>query len=129
VRLTALAASLPATVPFIGPEAQERATGRRFTARIGANESVFGPSPAAVAAMAEAAAEAWRYGDPESFELKAALAAHHGVGPENVAVGEGIDGLLGNLVRLLVAEGTPVPDLRLPRRGLRRAARHRALSR
>ena len=82
--------------------------GRPFVARIGANESVFGPSPQAVAAMAEAAAGAWRYGDPENFELKAALAAHHGVAPANVAVGEGIDGLLGNLVRLLVAPGTPV---------------------
>ena len=108
----------------------------RSSARIGANESVFGPSPRAVAAMAEAAAGAWRYGDPENYELKAALAAHHGVGPENVAVGEGIDGLLGNLVRLLVAArhagrdlGRRLSDLRLPRRGLRRAARHRALPR
>lgn len=108
MRLTPLAASLPATVPFVGPEAQERAMGRRFVARIGANESVFGPSPRAVAAMAEAAASVWMYGDPELHELKAAIAAHHGVRPENVTVGEGIDGLLGNLVRLLVAPGTPV---------------------
>ena len=58
--------------------------------------------------MADAAANCWMYGDPELFELKAALAAHHGVTPANVTVGEGIDGLLGNLVRLLVAPGTPV---------------------
>jgi histidinol-phosphate aminotransferase len=108
MRLTRLAASLPASVPFVGPEAQERAMGRPFAARIGANESVFGPSPQAVAAMAAAAAEAWRYGDPEVFALKAAIAAHHGVTPANVAVGEGIDGLLGLLVRLLVAPGTAV---------------------
>jgi histidinol-phosphate aminotransferase len=108
MRLTPLAASLPATVPFVGPETQERAMGRAFAARIGANESVFGPSPRAVAAMVAAASEVWRYADPELFELKAALAAHHGVAPANIAVGEGIDGLLGNLVRLLVAPGTPV---------------------
>jgi histidinol-phosphate aminotransferase len=108
MRLTPLAASLPATVPFVGPEAQERAIGRRFVARIGANESVFGPSPKAVAAMAAAAAEVWRYGDPENFELSAAIAAHHGMRPANVVVGEGIDGLLGNLVRLTVGPGTPV---------------------
>jgi histidinol-phosphate aminotransferase len=82
--------------------------GQPFVARLGANESVFGPSPGAVAAMAEAAAGVWRYGDPELFDLKAALAAHHGVRPENVTVGEVIDGLLGNLVRLLVAPGTAV---------------------
>jgi histidinol-phosphate aminotransferase len=82
--------------------------GRPVAARIGANESVFGPSPQAVAAMQAAAGEVWRYGDPENHDLKAALAAHHGVAPANVVVGEGIDGLLGYLVRLLIAPGTPV---------------------
>jgi histidinol-phosphate aminotransferase len=107
-RYTPLVDSLPATVPFVGPEAQERARGRAFRARIGANESVFGPSPKAVAAMQAAAAEVWKYGDPEIHALRAALAAHHGVGPENIVVGEGIDGLLGYLVRMLVAPGDPV---------------------
>jgi histidinol-phosphate aminotransferase len=107
-RLTDLVASLPATVPFVGPEAQERARGAAFVARLGANESVFGPSPRAVEAMRLAAAEVWRYGDPEAHDLRHAIAAHHGVEPANVMIGEGIDGLLGNLVRLLVAPGTPV---------------------
>ena len=44
-RTTALAKKLPSTVPFVGPEAQERAQERAFRVRIGANESVFGPSP------------------------------------------------------------------------------------
>ncbi len=108
MRLTPLAARLPAAVPFVGPETQERALGRRFVARIGANESVFGPSPQAIAAMQAAVAEVWKYADPELHELRAALAARHGVQPANIAIGEGIDGLLGNLVRLLVAEDTPV---------------------
>ena len=108
MRLAPLAASLPATVPFVGPEAQERALGRRFAARLGANESVFGPSPAALEAMREAAAEAWMYGDPEVHDLRAALAARHGVPMEAIVTGEGIDGLLGSLVRLLVAPGDPV---------------------
>jgi histidinol-phosphate aminotransferase len=95
-------------VPFVGPEAQERARGAPFDARMGANESVFGPSPHAVAAMAEAAKDAWMYGDPEVLDLRRALAAHHRVAPQNVVVGEGIDGLLGYLVRLLVAPGDAV---------------------
>ena len=107
-RLTPLAASLPATVPFVGPEAQERASGRPFTARLGANESVFGPSPKAIAAMREAAAEVWKYGDPESHDLRHALAEHHGVHPHNIVVGAGIDGLLGSTVRLFCPEGGPV---------------------
>ena len=45
-------ASLPATVPFIGPETLQRRRGAAFDARLGANENGFGPSPAAIAAAA-----------------------------------------------------------------------------
>ncbi|MDF1728646.1 MAG: pyridoxal phosphate-dependent aminotransferase, partial [Sulfitobacter sp.] len=105
-RLTPLAQSLPATVPFVGPETQERQQGASFTARLGANESVFGPSPKAVTAMAEAGI--WMYGDPESHDLRTALAAHHGITLDHLLVGEGIDGLLGYLVRLMVGPGDAV---------------------
>lgn len=107
-RLTPLADSLPATVPFVGPETQERARGRDFAARLGANENTFGPSPNAIAAMAEAAGDIWMYGDPENHDLRQALAAHHGISAENIMVGEGIDGLLGYLVRLLIGPGDKV---------------------
>jgi histidinol-phosphate aminotransferase len=105
---TDLVQGLPSTVPFVGPEAQERASGRKFRARIGANESVFGPSPKAVAAMFDAAAEAWKYCDPENHDLKGALAGLHGVAPANIVVGEGIDALLGYTVRLFVEPGVAV---------------------
>ncbi|MDG2406530.1 MAG: pyridoxal phosphate-dependent aminotransferase [Paracoccaceae bacterium] len=107
-RYTSLIDSLPATVPFVGPETQERAMGIPFRARLGANESVFGPSPAAIQAMCDKAADLWQYGDPTSYELTIALAAHHGIGVENLIVGEGIDGLLGYLVRMLVGAGDTV---------------------
>ncbi|KIC43786.1 histidinol-phosphate aminotransferase [Ruegeria sp. ANG-S4] len=107
-RYTPLTQSLPATVPFVGPETQERQRGAPFDARIGANESVFGPSPRAVEALQQAARDIWMYGDPENYDLRHALAAHHGVAPENIVVGEGIDGLLGYLVRLMVAPGDAV---------------------
>jgi histidinol-phosphate aminotransferase len=107
-RFTPIVDKLPSTVPFVGPETQERNRGRQFRARIGANESVFGPSPRAVEAMERAVAEAWKYCDPENHDLKHALAAHHGVTPENIVVGEGIDGLFGYAVRLLVEPGITV---------------------
>ncbi len=107
-RLTALVDTLPSTVPFVGPETQERARGKPFRARIGANENVFGPSPAAIEAMGEAASGIWKYCDPENFDLKRALARHHGVAPENVVVGEGIDGLLGYTVRLVTEPGVAI---------------------
>lgn len=105
---TPLVASLPSTVPFVGPETQERARGSVFDARLGANESVFGPSPKAIKAMAEAAAEIWKYGDPENHDLRNALAKKHGVAPENIVVGEGIDGMFGYINRMFVAPGVTV---------------------
>ncbi|MDO5613527.1 MAG: pyridoxal phosphate-dependent aminotransferase [Paracoccus sp. (in: a-proteobacteria)] len=108
MRFAPIPASLPATVPFTGPETLERRAGLPFRARLGANENGFGPSPRAVAAMAAAAGESWKYGDPDLFDLKTALAAHCGVTAAHLTVGEGIDGLLGNLVRLLIAPGDAV---------------------
>ena len=108
MKLTPLAASLPSTVPFVGPESQERARNRPFQARLGANESLFGPSPKAVDAIKSAAADIWKYGDPEFHDLRQALAKHHSCRPENITVGEGIDGLLGNLTRLLISQNDPV---------------------
>ena len=95
-------------MPFVGPEAQERARGRPFRARLGANENVFGPSPKAVAAMESAAREVWMYGDATSHASARGLGRGLGVAPGNVLVGEGIDGLLGYLVRLMVGPGDPV---------------------
>jgi len=48
------------------------------------------------------------YADPESHELTAALATHHRTTPAHIMVGEGIDGLLGLLVRLYVGPGDAV---------------------
>ena len=107
-RFTSVVAPLPSTVPFVGPEAQERARGGAFRARIGANESVFGPSPKAIEAMRRAAADCWMYCDPENHDLKAALALDLGVGFDNVVVGEGIDSLFGYTVRLFVEPGDAV---------------------
>jgi len=110
ISFTPLIESLPSTVPFVGPETILRRSGIPLRARIGANESVFGPSPKAIAAMQEAAHESWKYGDPEVHDLRAAIARHHGIGIENVTVGEGIDGLLGIAVRLFVEPGVTVAN-------------------
>ena len=106
--LTPLVASLPSFVPFVGPEAQQRSRGAPFRARIGANESRFGPSPTVIAAMAAAAKDMWMYCDPDNHDLKAAIAAHLGVGIDNVVVGEGIDGLLNLAVRMYAPAGAAV---------------------
>ncbi len=100
--------ALPSSTPFVGPEAQERQRGRPFIARLGANESGFGPSPKAIEAMARTAPQMWKYCDPENFELRHALAAYYGLDAANFAIGSGIDGVLEGTCRLYVEPGTPV---------------------
>ncbi|MEX0408216.1 pyridoxal phosphate-dependent aminotransferase [Aquibium sp. LZ166] len=106
--LTRLAEALPSTVPFVGPENQERQRGAAFRARIGANESGFGPAPSVIAAMARVAGDMWKYCDPDNFDLKEALARHLGIAAQNIMIGEGIDGLLGLAVRLYAGPGDAV---------------------
>jgi histidinol-phosphate aminotransferase len=105
---TSLARELPATVPFVGPEAIERNRHLQVKARIGANESGFGPAPSVKAAMVKAIEETWKYTDPENFELRSAIARHHGVNRDQINIGEGIDGILGQIVRLIIEPGMPV---------------------
>ena len=115
IPFTRLAASLPASVPFVGPEAMERARGSAFDARIGANESACGPSPRALEAMIAAleTGEPRLYGDPESHALRTALARHHGIAPDEIVVDAGIDTLLGVTVRLFMEPG----DIAISSRG------------
>ncbi len=107
-RLTPLAAALPSTIPFVAPETMEAGRGAPFDARLGANELSFGPSPKATAAMQTALNGIWKYGIPENEPLRSALAAQINVAPKAITIGEGIDGLLGILVRLYVGAGDAV---------------------
>lgn len=76
--------------------------------RLGANESAFGPSPLALAAMAAELPHLSWYGDPESYELRTLLARKHGCRPDNICVGAGIDDLMGLAVRAFVSPGERV---------------------
>ena len=58
--------------------------------------------------MKDAAQDVWQYGDPEMHDLRQALAGHHGVDADNIMPGEGIDGLLGTLARLMIAPGDSI---------------------
>ncbi|HEY1796778.1 MAG TPA: histidinol-phosphate transaminase [Stellaceae bacterium] len=82
--------------------------------KLNTNESPFGPSPLAVEAMRAAAAESLRlYPDPEATELREALAAHHGVKPEEVFVGNGSDEVLAHAFVALLKQPKPLlfPDV------------------
>ncbi|MGZ3497117.1 MAG: aminotransferase class I/II-fold pyridoxal phosphate-dependent enzyme [Vulcanimicrobiaceae bacterium] len=98
--------AIPLTTPFIGPEQLMREGGFGSLLRLGANESSFGPSPRAVEVMASELPHLSWYGDPESYDLRAALALKHGCGIENISVGSGIDDLMGLAVRAFLAPGS-----------------------
>ena len=50
-RLTNIVKSLPASIPFVAPEEHERIVGQKFSARLGANENCYGPSPKVLEAV------------------------------------------------------------------------------
>ena len=102
---TPLVAAIPPMTPFVAPEELARRVGRSELLRLGANESAFGPSPRAIAAMREAALLTSWYGDPESLELRAALAARHACAHDEIVVASGIDDLMGLVVRAFCAPG------------------------
>jgi histidinol-phosphate aminotransferase len=106
-------AAVPAVTPFVAPEELARRAGRDSLLRLGANESAFGPSPKAIAAMQAGIAHTSWYGDPESVDLRTALAARHACALENIVIGSGIDDLMSLIVRTFCAPG----DVSLATRG------------
>ena len=62
--------------------------------KLASNENPLGPSPQAIAAMQQAAADVYTYPDPLCRELTQALAAHWQVDPEGIVVGRGSDEII-----------------------------------
>ena len=107
-RYATILQGLPASTPFVGPETLERQRGNAYRLRLGANESAFGISPKAQAVLEAEAQRANWYCDPEHHDLRQALAAEAGCEGANIVVGEGIDGILGLLVRAFIDPGDAV---------------------
>jgi histidinol-phosphate aminotransferase len=82
--------------------------------KLNTNESPFGPSPLALAAMRDAANESQRlYPDPEATVLRTTLAAYHGVDAAQVFVGNGSDEVIGHAFAALLKHDRPLlyPDV------------------
>lgn len=81
-------------------EALARETGLADIIKLASNESPLGPSPGALAAAQEALLQVARY--PEEYNLKAALAEHHGIDPQEITLGHGSSELFVHLATLLL---------------------------
>ena len=83
--------------------------------KLNTNENPYGPSPLALKAIKEAADSRLRlYPDPESRALREAIAARHGLAPEQVFVGNGSDEVLAHVFHgLFMRAGRPLlmPDI------------------
>jgi histidinol-phosphate aminotransferase len=96
--------------PYI-PGEQPRIAG---LVKLNTNESPLPPSPRALQAMREAANETLRlYPEPDSFKLRETLARYHGLGAENVFVGNGSDEVLAHTFVALLKHERPLlfPDV------------------
>ena len=71
--------------------------------KLASNENPLGMSPKAQAALEAAVGTLERY--PDDFELKAAVAAHTGLGRERIVLGNGSNDLLDMAARVFLAPG------------------------
>ncbi len=82
--------------------------------KLNTNENPYPPSPLAIDAMREASGEAMRlYPDPNSFELKKAIAEYYSVWTDQVFVGNSSDEVLAHAFVALLKHSKPLifPDI------------------
>lgn len=70
--------------------------------KLGSNENQLGPSPRAVEAIKQHAGEVNIYPSSEAIELRHAIAEYVGSYPENIAIGNGSDGVLNTITRMFL---------------------------
>ena len=97
---------IEAIAPYVGGDSA--LPGRQRAIRLAANEGALGPSPMAVAAFEEMAAEIHRYPDGASAELRGALAELHGLDAARIVCGAGSDELIALLCRAYAGPGDEV---------------------
>ncbi len=82
--------------------------------KLNTNENPYGPSPRVLDAVRAEAADTLRlYPDPNSDRLRAGIAAYHGVGTDQVFVGNGSDEVLAHAFMALLKHDLPIlfPDI------------------
>ena len=94
--------------PGLDLVALRRRSGDGLLVELGSNENSHGPSPAARAAILDALHAINRYPDPLGGDLKRALAACHGVGPDAIVLGNGSHELLMLMGQVFAGPGRTV---------------------
>ena len=97
--------SLVPYVPGKPIEELERELGIPRAIKLASNENPIGPSPKALAVLAQGAATLNRYPDGGAHRLRKALAERLKVMPDQVVLGNGSDEILGMLARAFLSPG------------------------
>ena len=103
--------ALAAVVPYEPGkpiETVQRELGLARVVKLASNEGPFGPVPAALEALQRSIADLNRYPDGGAYRLRAALAERFGLEMEEVAVGSGADGVIGQLAAAVIDPGDEV---------------------
>ena len=82
--------------------------------KLNTNENPYGPSPRALNAIRAATDESLKlYPDPNAEQLKLAIGKYHGIGVQNVFVGNGSDEVLAHVFLGLLKQARPIlfPDI------------------
>lgn len=95
-------------VPGRSVEEIQRELGLDHVVKLGSNENPLGVPPAALRALREADADAFRYPGVEADDLRAAIAARVGVEIGNVVVGNGSCDVITSALRETVTPGSRV---------------------
>ena len=98
-------ASLSPYVPGKPLSELERELGITGSIKLASNENPLGPSPRVRAAIEAQLDQITRYPDGGAFELRAALARHHGVEPACITVGNGSNDVLDMIARAFLWRG------------------------
>ena len=80
-------------------EEVERELGISGSIKLASNENPLGPSPRAMAAVADALRTVHLYPDGSAFYLRRRLAERHGVSPDDILVGNGSNEIIELIVR------------------------------
>lgn len=98
-------ASLSPYVPGKPIEELQRELGLSRVIKLASNENPLGPSPKALAVLADAAKTLHRYPDGGAFRLRTALAERWKVSLDQVILGNGSDEIIGMLARAFLSPG------------------------
>ncbi|GHP14587.1 histidinol-phosphate aminotransferase [Lentilactobacillus fungorum] len=97
--------------PYIQGETEaevKRRYGLKAVIKLGSNENPYGPYYHAKQAMIRSVTTSNRYPEDDFIQMKAVIAQHVGLQPENVALGSGAGNLIENIAKMVLNTGDEV---------------------